>query len=182
MELINKRDNLRDNFHCLKSVQIRSYFCSVFPCIQTEYGDLEIYFSRSVCSTYSLREAIIIGLPKVKTFWGSLDATNVITLVFFVIWLFTLRHSEKVRKRKRKKKTYIAENFYESMISLTNKRSKLLSKTLDNNSFFFFWDFNLKVFVYFNHNDWVRGVRFRISSGTNFLAFGLNTERYPVSL
>ena len=26
--------------HCLKSVQIRSYFCSVFSCIQTEYGEV----------------------------------------------------------------------------------------------------------------------------------------------
>ena len=26
--------------HCLKSVQIRSFFWSVFSCIRTEYGDL----------------------------------------------------------------------------------------------------------------------------------------------
>ena len=26
--------------HCLKSVQIRSYFWSVFSCIQTEYGEV----------------------------------------------------------------------------------------------------------------------------------------------
>ena len=28
------------NKHCVKSVQIRSYFWSVFSCIRTEYGDL----------------------------------------------------------------------------------------------------------------------------------------------
>ena len=28
--------------HCLKSVQIRSYFWTVFSCIRTEYGDLWI--------------------------------------------------------------------------------------------------------------------------------------------
>ena len=27
--------------HCVKSVQIRSYFWSVFSCIWTEYGDLQ---------------------------------------------------------------------------------------------------------------------------------------------
>ena len=27
--------------HCVKSVQIRSYFWSVFSCIRTEYGDLQ---------------------------------------------------------------------------------------------------------------------------------------------
>ena len=27
-------------FHCVKSAQIRSFFCSVFSCIRTEYGDL----------------------------------------------------------------------------------------------------------------------------------------------
>ena len=26
--------------HCMKSVQIRRFFWSVFPCIRTEYGDL----------------------------------------------------------------------------------------------------------------------------------------------
>ena len=90
-----------------------------------------------LCTTYLLRDTLLIGRPKVKTFWGSLDATNDIALVFFVIWLFTLRYSEKVRKRKRKKKRYISEKFYESMISLTNKRSKLLSKALDNKTLFF---------------------------------------------
>ena len=27
-------------FHCVKSVQIRSFFWSVFSCIRAEYGDL----------------------------------------------------------------------------------------------------------------------------------------------
>ena len=30
-------------FHCVKSVQIRSFFWSVFSCIQTEYGDTGKY-------------------------------------------------------------------------------------------------------------------------------------------
>ena len=29
--------------HCVKSVQIRSYFWSVFSSIQTEYGDLDTH-------------------------------------------------------------------------------------------------------------------------------------------
>ena len=32
-----------DNFHipdCVKSVQIQSFFCSVFSCVRTEHGDL----------------------------------------------------------------------------------------------------------------------------------------------
>ena len=29
-----------DTMQCVKSVQIRSFFCSVFSCIWTEYGDL----------------------------------------------------------------------------------------------------------------------------------------------
>ena len=28
------------NYHCVKGVQIRSYFRSAFSCIRTEYGDL----------------------------------------------------------------------------------------------------------------------------------------------
>ena len=53
------------SWHCVKSVQIRSYFWSVFSCIRTEYGDLRSkyrkirtrnnsvfgHFSRSVRST-----------------------------------------------------------------------------------------------------------------------------------
>ena len=35
-----------ENFqHCVKSVQIRSYFCSVFSCIRTEYGDRKSPYS-----------------------------------------------------------------------------------------------------------------------------------------
>ena len=29
-----------NSFHCVKNVQIRSYFWSVLPCIRTEYEDL----------------------------------------------------------------------------------------------------------------------------------------------
>ena len=42
-------------YHCVKSVQIRSFFWSVFTCIRSEYGDLRTrknsvfgHFSRSV--------------------------------------------------------------------------------------------------------------------------------------
>ena len=35
-------------FHCVKNVQIRSNFCSVFSCIRTEYGDLLRNFPYSV--------------------------------------------------------------------------------------------------------------------------------------
>ena len=34
----NKR--YKKHVHCVKSVQIRSYFWPVFSCIRTEYGDL----------------------------------------------------------------------------------------------------------------------------------------------
>ena len=32
------------NQHCVKSVQIRSFFWSAFSCIRTEYGDLRSKF------------------------------------------------------------------------------------------------------------------------------------------
>ena len=35
------------NRHCVKSVQMRGFFWSIFPCIGTEYGDLR---SKSPCS------------------------------------------------------------------------------------------------------------------------------------
>ena len=34
--------------HCVKSVQIRSFFWSVFSCIRTEYGDLRCKYPYSV--------------------------------------------------------------------------------------------------------------------------------------
>ena len=33
-------DKKPSNNHCVKSVQIRSFFWSVFSCIRTEFGDL----------------------------------------------------------------------------------------------------------------------------------------------
>ena len=42
-------DNLWSKYHCVRYVQIRSYFWSVFSCIRTEYGEL-----RSI-SPYSVR-------------------------------------------------------------------------------------------------------------------------------
>ena len=33
-------DSIQWSFHCVKIAQMRSYFWSVFSCIQTEYGDL----------------------------------------------------------------------------------------------------------------------------------------------
>ena len=32
--------NIICNLHCVKSVQIRSFFWSALSCVQTEYGDL----------------------------------------------------------------------------------------------------------------------------------------------
>ena len=42
------RGLVMDLKHCVKSVQIRSYFWSVFSCIRTEYGDLLHKFPNSV--------------------------------------------------------------------------------------------------------------------------------------
>ena len=38
--------NFISDIHCVRSVQIRSYFWSVFSCIRTEYGDLLPYSFR----------------------------------------------------------------------------------------------------------------------------------------
>ena len=34
--------------HCVKSVQVRSFFWSIFSCIRTEYGDLRSKSFRAV--------------------------------------------------------------------------------------------------------------------------------------
>ena len=41
----NQNNHLQNGhyIHCVKSIQIRSYFWSVFPCIRTGYGDLLIF-------------------------------------------------------------------------------------------------------------------------------------------
>ena len=36
--------------HCVKSVHIRSFFCSEFSCIRTEYGDLPRKYSVNIAS------------------------------------------------------------------------------------------------------------------------------------
>ena len=40
MFLLDPPENIRKKWHCVKSVQIRSYFWSIFSGIRTEYGDL----------------------------------------------------------------------------------------------------------------------------------------------
>ena len=42
--------NLKED-HCAKSVQIRSFFWSVFSCIRTEYGDLQSIYTY-ICVLY----------------------------------------------------------------------------------------------------------------------------------
>ena len=42
--------NLKED-HCAKSVQIRSFFWSVFSCIRTEYGDLRSIYTY-ICVLY----------------------------------------------------------------------------------------------------------------------------------
>ena len=41
--------------HCVKSVQIRSYFWSVFSCIRIEYGDLVIRWLARLCKRKQVR-------------------------------------------------------------------------------------------------------------------------------
>ena len=38
---LHPKDKLESHIHCVKRVQIRSFFWSVFSCIPTEYGDLQ---------------------------------------------------------------------------------------------------------------------------------------------
>ena len=40
VQVDNRVGGFLDELHCAKSVQIRSFFWSVFSCIRTEYGDL----------------------------------------------------------------------------------------------------------------------------------------------
>ena len=62
--------------HCLKSVQIRSYFWSVFSCIRTEYRKIRNrnnsvfgHFSRSVGSLKNARKAVTRIIWETVHFW-----------------------------------------------------------------------------------------------------------------
>ena len=48
--------------HCLKSVQIRSYFWSVFSCIRTEYGDLRSRYGPEITLYLDTFHAVAIHL------------------------------------------------------------------------------------------------------------------------
>ena len=67
------------NFHCLKSVQIWSFFWSVFFCIWTEYGDL-----RSK-SPYSVRIQNNTDQKKLRI-WTLFTQCSV-----YPIWIFTCK-------------------------------------------------------------------------------------------
>ena len=50
--------------HCLKSVQIQSFFWSVFSCIRTEYS---LYFPYSEYSSYSLYSRSIQSISSIQS-------------------------------------------------------------------------------------------------------------------
>ena len=55
--------------HFVKSVQIRSFFWSVFSHIPTEYGDIPGHFSRSDCFFDEIKH--ITGIPR----WNDVEMT-----------------------------------------------------------------------------------------------------------
>ena len=54
--------------HCVKSVQIRSYFWSVFSCIRIEYGDLLRYYGPEITPYLDTFHAVLVLL----NFFGKL--------------------------------------------------------------------------------------------------------------
>ena len=58
---IGKTSKYSDYCHCMKSVQIRNYFWSVFSCIRTEYGDLVNLRIQSECRKIQTRNNSIFG-------------------------------------------------------------------------------------------------------------------------
>ena len=93
--LQNRHLRCLTEFYCMKSVQIRSFFCSVFSCIPTEYGDLLRKSSYSVqaqentnqkklriltlfthCSEYALGQVLEICTAQNKVFFLGIYVIN----------------------------------------------------------------------------------------------------------
>ena len=53
---VSKKDYCKIEQHCVKSIQIRSFFWSVFSCILTDYGDLlmSAIMSALMCSVMKM--------------------------------------------------------------------------------------------------------------------------------
>ena len=75
--------------HCVKSVQVRSFFWSVFCCIRTEYGDL-----RSK-SSYSVRIQEHRDQKKFRIQWESLQKFTILCYRILVKFLYLNCRSAK---------------------------------------------------------------------------------------
>ena len=64
MFLSNKKNQFTFSCHCVKSVQIRSFFWSVFSCIRTEHGKILRISGHQAVKGYALRKKL---LPKSLT-------------------------------------------------------------------------------------------------------------------
>ena len=67
-------------FHCIKSVQIRSFFWSAFSCIRTEYGDLRSKspyaarikgntYQKKICIWTHFTQCTIVSVWPVRDWW-----------------------------------------------------------------------------------------------------------------
>ena len=133
------------NSHCVKCVQIRSYFWSVFSCIRTEYRKIRTrnnsafgHFSRSVfvlecfnCS-HALRMSIwYFHLPfafnwdttthmKIMTPWyhKTIFSNNITMLQYWVYW-YIIKHATRRNKPIRSDLVPILKNASNSMKTVT---------------------------------------------------------------
>ena len=70
-------------YHCVKSVQIRSYFWSVFSCIRPEY---EISLREKCTNTELFLVRIFLYSAWIQRFTPYLDTFHAVYMVFWRIW------------------------------------------------------------------------------------------------
>ena len=113
------KDAARNSSHCVKSVQIRSFFWSVFCCILTEYRKIRTrknsvfgHFSCSVCLESMLAEAFT--LPKL--------IPNVIKANFFYkFWCFVEFRSDWVSRYLPSKSFWIKTMLFGRQVIIKHK-------------------------------------------------------------
>ena len=81
--------------HCTKSVQIRSFFCSLFSCIWTEYGDLRSKVFRSNTGKYGPEKLRIWTL---YTQWWSKHSAFSSSWRWVMIYIINSGNSHCVKK------------------------------------------------------------------------------------
>ena len=101
-------DYFQEYYHCVKNVQIRSFFWSVFSCIPTEYGDLRskstlwaLFTQRTVLSKMTIPILLYLSW-NIRQFSKTLKQSRSVCgwHICLVIWKYIVSREKMIYQQK----------------------------------------------------------------------------------